>query len=70
MKRLAENLIKIKSSIFTPDIIIGLRSDIWSYKTNGVLPKRKRFTNFLSFLVPFDFQTSKRGINKQNNKIK
>ena len=27
MKRLAENLIKIKSNIFTPDIINGLRSD-------------------------------------------
>jgi len=27
MKWLAENQIKLKSDIFTPDIIIGLRSD-------------------------------------------
>ena len=30
MKWLAENQIKLKSNIFTPDIIIGLRSDTLS----------------------------------------
>ena len=63
---LAENQIKLKSNIFTPDIIIGLsnikqyfyflvaRYYIWSCKIKEGLPKIERFSSFLSSLVQLD----------------
>ena len=54
MKRLAENLIKIKFNIFTPDIIIGLRSDIWC------TPKNRKIYKFSFFFSTFWFLNLKK----------